>query len=230
MSRPQSVLPADWSFADLLRHFGQISPERARLWPPPGTAVEEDVIRARDREGRLCELVEGVLVEKVMGFPESKLACELIRVLGNFLHEHQLGELGGADGPLRLAPGLVRIPDVSFISKDRAADPAALSKAIPDLAPDLAVEVLSEGNTEEEMERKLKEYFFHGVRLVWLIDPTTRTAEVYLAPDRVVRLTEQQTLDGGEVLPGFALPLAQLFSKLPPAPPAPPRARRKKKP
>jgi Uma2 family endonuclease len=229
MSRRQSALPETWTVADLLRHFGHISPQRVRLYPPPGTAVEEDVIRFQDREDRPCELMDGVLVEKVMGYPESSLTCELIRVLGNYLHEHPVGELGGADGPLRLMPGLVRIPDVSVISRERLADPAELSKPIPDVAPDLAVEVLSEGNTEEEMKRKLKEYFFHGVRLVWLIDPASRTAEVYTAPDEKVILTEGQALDGGVVLPGFSLPLAQLFAKLPP--PAPkPRARRKKRP
>ena len=88
--------------------------------------------------------------------------------------------------------------------------------AIPDLAPDLAVEVLSEGNTKQEMERKLKDYFFAGVRLVWYIDVKKRTVEVYTSPDQGVTLTEGQNLDGGDVLPGFRLPLRQLFARLAP--------------
>ena len=120
-------------------------------------------------------------------------------------------------------PGLVRIPDVAFISWERLPGKVVVpDEAIPDLAPDLAVEVLSEGNTKEEMERKLKDYFFAGVRLVWYIDLKKRTAEVYTSPDQGVTLTEGQTLDGGEVLPGFRLPLRQLFALL-----APPTGRKR---
>ena len=80
------------------------------------------------------------------------------------------------------------------------------------------------------MERKLREYFLAGVRLVWMIDPSKRTAEVYTAPDApAAHLDETQALDGGDVLPGFTLPLAGLFG----ASPAEPRKKRlpsKKKP
>jgi Uma2 family endonuclease len=124
-------------------------------------------------------------------------------------------------------PGLVRIPDVSFISYDRVPERKALDAAVPDLGPDLAVEVLSEGNTEEEMERKRKDYFFSGARLVWLVDPEKRTVAVYTSPDKGTTLAEGQTLDGGSLLPGFSLPLKQLFAIL--TPPEPPRGRRRKK-
>jgi Uma2 family endonuclease len=77
------------------------------------------------------------------------------------------------------------------------------------------------------MERKLKDYFFAGVRLVWLIDPAKRAAEAYAAPDACETLGEGDALDGGAVLPGFTLPLRQLFARVGPQP-APKRARRKK--
>jgi Uma2 family endonuclease len=192
----------------------------------PGTATERDVIRLHDTKGKLCELVDGVLVEKVMGFPESRLAIRLAHLIQSFLDEHDLGELAGADGTLRLMPGQVRIPDVSFISRARLTDPSVLEKAIPDLAPDLAVEVLSEGNTPEEMDRKVKEYFFSGCRLVWLVDPRRRSVRVYTAPDQETLLTEVQTLEGGTVLPGFSLPLTRLFTRTAPA--AKPKTRRKR--
>jgi Uma2 family endonuclease len=112
-------------------------------------------------------------------------------------------------------PRLVRIPDVSFVSWDRLPKREVPADPIPDLAPDLAVEVLSEGNTEKEMQRKLKEYFLAGVRLVWYVDPRTRTVEVYSAPDQRTVLMEQQTLTGGDVLPGLALPLRQVFARMP---------------
>jgi Uma2 family endonuclease len=61
------------------------------------------------------------------------------------------------------------------------------------------------------MERKLKDYFFAGTKLVWFIDPDTRTAQIFTAPDQLVTLKETDILDGGSVLPGFQLPLADLF-------------------
>lgn len=79
------------------------------------------------------------------------------------------------------------------------------------MVPDWAVGVLSVSNTDREMARKLDDYFTAGVRLVWYIDPRARTVEVNTPPDRFVSLGEGDTLDGGDVLPGFALPLRELF-------------------
>ena len=79
--------------------------------------------------------------------------------------------------------------------------------------PDLAVEILSPTNTRTEMQIKLKEYFLGGVKLVWMIDPEKRTADVYTAPDAKTAIPTDGSLDGGEVLPGFSLPLAELFAK-----------------
>jgi Uma2 family endonuclease len=229
MVRARKPFPPTWTIADLLDHFGNISPRRIRLRPAPGTAIERDVIAIHDREDRLYELVDGVLVEKVMGFPESRLALWLAHLLQSFLDEHDLGILAGPDGTLRLMPGLVRIPDVSFVSWARLPNREAPTEAIPDLAPDLAVEILSEGNTPKEMERKLKDYFFAGVRLVWYVDPNRRTVDVFTAPDQGVRLEEGQALDGGPVLPGFTLPLRRLFAKVAPAASPKAGARKKKK-
>jgi Uma2 family endonuclease len=133
--------------------------------------------------------------------------------LQRFLDQHDLGILVGADGTVRLARGLVRIPDVAFFSWKHFPNRELPAEPIPNLVPDLAVEVLSKGNTAKEMRRKLFDYFAAGVRLVWIIDPKARTVEVYTAPDRFTLLTEEQTLDGGTVLPGFTLPLQQLFAR-----------------
>jgi len=216
MARSKSVLPKNWSMGDVLKHFGGIAPERIRIDPAPGRATERDVIRLNDHEDRLYELVDGVLVEKVMGLPESIVAGEVLGELRAFVKAHDLGVVAGADGTLRLLPGLVRIPDVAFISRERLGGKKVPRRAAPDLAPDLAVEVLSEGNTKEEMERKLKDYFFAGVRLVWYIDVYKRVAEVYTSPDQVMKLTEAEVLDGGDVLPGFRLPVGELFAELEP--------------
>jgi len=211
MSRLKSPFPDSANFADVLQQLGNVSPRRIRLIPSPGTATERDVTRILDRENRLFELVDGVLVEKVMGYRESYLALRLGHFIAEFAEEHDLGLPAGADGTLRLMPGLVRIPDVSFIGWDRLPSRECPSKPIPDLTPHLAVEVLSESNTPDEIQRKLKEYFLFGVVLVWLVDPNRRTVAVHTAPDECTLLKETDTLDGGSVLPGFQLPLKKLF-------------------
>src|SRR3984885_13258781 len=174
-----TAVPQQLTLADILRQLGGISPKRIRVRPAPGTATEDDVIKIRDRERRLFELIDGVLVEKVMGYWESVLAIELAGLLRDFLKGKKLGTLAGEAGMLRLSPGLVRIPDLSFISRARVARHRRARAPILPLAPDLAIEVLSEGNTPREMTRKVSEYFASGCRLVWLVDPRTRTVAVY---------------------------------------------------
>ncbi|HYT90793.1 MAG TPA: Uma2 family endonuclease [Gemmataceae bacterium] len=216
--------------AELVKRLGNIPLDRICFTPPPGTATMRDLRAALRRSNHLYELVDGTLVEKAMGFSESIIAGQVLTEIGVFARQHDLGVAAGADGTVRLLKGLVRIPDVAFFSWDKLPGRVLPSKPIPDLAPDLAVEVLSEGNTPAEMKRKLREYFLAGVRLVWMIDPAKRQADVYTAPDLpAATLDEAQALDGGDVLPGFTLPLAELFARLP-AVPKKKHSPRKKKP
>ena len=199
---------------DLAERFGAIALSRIRTNPPPGTAREEDVVEIHDREDRLCELVDGVLVEKTVGTYEAYLAALLVRVIGDFVEQENLGIVLGPDGMVRLVPGLVRIPDVSFISWDRLPDRRIPREALWDLAPNLAVEVISKGNTAEEMERKLHDYFAAGVQLVWYVYPATRQVHVFGSlAEGPVELSEPETLEGGDLLPGFSMPLARLFAE-----------------
>jgi Uma2 family endonuclease len=200
--------------AALLERLGGISPERVRYYPLPGTATAADVVEIEARENRLCELVEGVLVEKPMGFQESLLAGAILAVLRAFVMPRKLGVVSGADGMMQLFSGLVRIPDVAFISRQRLPDGHVPREPIPRLIPDLAVEVLSPSNTAAEMDRKCREYFQAGVRLVWLVDLHARTVTVLTAADRSFTLTADATLDGGDVLSGFTLSLPELFAEL----------------
>lgn len=107
------------TLADLLVRLGGIDPRRARFHPPPGTARVQDVIEVAEREGKLCELIEGVLLEKVMGWNESRLAGFILGVLTAQVIPRNLGVVTGADGATELMPDLVRIPDVAFINWDR---------------------------------------------------------------------------------------------------------------
>jgi Uma2 family endonuclease len=200
--------------ADLLHDLGDIPPERVLMHPPPGTATEADVLALEWREDRLCELVDGVLVEKGMGYRESVLAAALAGFLRTFVVPRNLGLVSGESGMMRLFPGLVRIPDVAFASWDRIPGRRVPKEPIPGLVPDLAVEVLSKSNTKKEMDRKRGEYFRAGLRLLWLIDPDVRTATIYAGTEEPVVLDESATLDGGDVLPGFTLPLRDLFAEL----------------
>lgn len=202
--------------AELLHRLGDIPPGRVRLQPPPGTATEADVIALASRPDKiLCELIDGTLVEKVVGFSESQLAIGLAAWLFTFVRDHNLGIVAGADGMLRLFPNQIRIPDVSFVSWERFPQRRRTPGPIPAVAPDLAVEVLSESNTGREMAAKRVDYFGAGTRLVWEIDPEARTVAVYESADAPVRvLTAADTLTGEPALPGFAVPLAELFAEL----------------
>ncbi len=211
MSQAMIAPPDIKTLADLRHRLGGIPLERICFHPAPGTATEKDVIEAEERENRLCELVDGTLVEKAIGFEESRLAIELAFLIKSYLAQHDLGICVGADGMMRIAPGLVRIPDLSFISWNRLPGRESPREPIPDLAPDLAVEVLSDGNTKSEMARKVGEYFDVGVILVWLIDPRKRTARSVSTIEKSALVRAHEAVDGGAVLPGFILRLSDLL-------------------
>lgn len=202
------------TIADLLDNLGGIPASRVLFHPSPGRATEADVIDMEQRENRLCELVDGVLVEKAMGFRESLLAMVLGTFLNDFVRPRNLGLVTGADGMVRLFPGLVRIPDVAFASWASIPKRRVPTEPIPQLVPDLVVEVLSKSNTDAEMTRKCGEYFTAGVLVIWLVDPESRTVTVYTAPDQSTVLDETQTLDAAPILAGFSLPLRELFAEL----------------
>lgn len=224
--------PAYTTVEELLDSLGGVPAGRVRFDPVPGTATEKDVIRLYQDHKRLYELIDGTLVEKAMGSKESFIAGILIQALRNL--NDQLGNLGmvlGEAGTIRLMKSLVRIPDVSFTRWEKLPSRKVPAEAIPELTPDLAVEVLSKTNTRAEMARKLKEYFMSGVRLVWFINPRARTARSFTSPDDVTEIGPDGALDGGDVLPGFRLPIAQLFADVEdePAARAAKRAPRKKR-
>jgi Uma2 family endonuclease len=214
MNAPLVRPPRLLTLADLLESLGDIDPRRVRYEPRPGTATVQDVIDLDAHEDRLFELIDGVLVEKSMRYREGLLAVRIAILLDAFVRPHKLGLITGADGTVQLLAGLVRIPDVSFVSWARLPDKRVPVEPVPELAPDLAVEVLSISNTPKEMARKRREYFQAGVRLVWEVDPERRQVSVYSEPEHATVRTEADTLDGGDVLPGFTLPLKDLFAAL----------------
>lgn len=205
-------LPTTMTLTELAERFGPMPAWRIRSVPAPGTATEQDVIEVEHNENRLCELVDGVLVEKTVGFYESVLAVALARRIGDFVEANNLGVVTGEGGMMRLFPGMVRIPDVAFASWKEFPE-GVTEEPVPNVVPDLAIEVLSEGNTEPEMARKLDDYFSAGVRLVWFVEPRKKTVEVFTSRDSSTIFDENASLTGGDVLPGFSLPLKRIFEK-----------------
>ncbi len=210
------------TFADLHRAIGEVPLYRIARSPAPGTATEEDVVTALEaKDRRFYELVDGVLVEKPMGWSESILAGALIRILGNYVDDNDLGVVAGEGGPYRLKLGLIRLPDVSFVPWSHLPDGEAENVKVCPVIPTLAAEVLSESNTKAEIARKLREYFEAGVKLVWVIDPKTKSAKVYTSTTKVKEIGLDGVLDGGRVVPGFKVTLTDLLAMT---------RRRKKKP
>ena len=201
------------SLADLLDDLGGISADRVRQSPPPGEATAEDweAVYARDR---LVEFIDGTLVDKASSAEASLVAAVLIEILGAFVRGRGLGLLTAPDGMYVMRAGNRRGPDVAFIRRRRLPDGKMPSGPTGPVQPDLAVEILSPGNTRREMSRKRREYFASGVRAVWIVDVENRSVAIYSDVERFTLLGEDDTLDGGDVVPGFKLPVAELFVDL----------------
>lgn len=201
------------SLQDLVDRIGGVPLHRIGIDPPPGTATEADVIRHVDGDSkRLYELVFGVLVEKPIGFRESTIGSFINAEIALYLRSNEEGVTSGADGPIRMIDGNIRMPEVSYFPWDSFPDGEFPDDKIAPVAPALAVEVLSESNTEAEIELKLSELFRSATRLAWVIDPATETARVYTSPKRGKQLDARGVLDGGRVLPGLKIPLRDVFA------------------
>jgi len=200
------------TLADVLERIGNVPLHRILWTPRPGTATEEDQLRLINGEPkRLIELIDGILVEKAMGNYESYFAASLIGFLRDFVRPRTLGVIGAPDALMRMATGRNRMPDVHFTPWNLIPKPDGHLQPVGKYPADLAVEILSESNTVEEIALKRREYFAAGTRLVWIFDPEARTVAVFTDPETFTLLTPKDTLDGGEPLPGFRLPLTELF-------------------
>lgn len=210
-----SVAPGVETLADVHDRLGNVPLDRILWNPRPGTATEEDVIRYADREPkRLVELVDGVLVEKPMGNREALFAMTFGAILIGYVRARNLGVVAAPDAIVRMRSGRRRLPDIYFTPWERLPSRRAHLGRVANYPIDLAVEILSESNTRAEMASKRREYFGADTLLIWEIDPVTETVDVYESPtdpDAHRTLTRTDTLDGGTVIPGFTLPLHELF-------------------
>lgn len=205
---PESEL----TLAELIARVGDVPLRRVRRDPTPGTATEDDVERVRREEGRICELLDGVLVEKAVSDISAFLAIELATFLNNFVRPRRLGWVLGPDGFVRLYGTRLRAPDVSFVRRDQRVGGKLLSRGYADVAPALAAEVFSPGNTVSELEHKRAEFFAAGTLLFWIVYPERQEIVVSTGPEQHRVMTVADVLEGGNVLPAFTLPVVELFA------------------
>jgi Uma2 family endonuclease len=161
----------------------------------------------------LYEVVDGKIVEKPVGATEVVITSILDQRLGPFAGTRRLGRVV-AEMIFRIdvAKDLQRRPDVAFIAHARwPYNRRVPNVAVWDMVPDLAIEVVSPSNTAFEVQRKIHEYFDASVSQVWIIYPPQQEVYVFASTNRIEVLQMGQELDGGNLLPGFRLPLATLF-------------------
>ncbi|HYH63847.1 MAG TPA: Uma2 family endonuclease [Urbifossiella sp.] len=171
----------------------------------------EDLLRMPD--GDHFELIDGVPREKAMGAKADRIANRIGGRLDVFVEANGLGLAFGSQTGYQCFPGRpkrVRMPDASFVAKGRLPGDQAPNGYVP-IAPDLAVEVLSPGEFAEELWEKLADYRSAGIRLVWVVSPTTRVVQIRRADGTLAELDEAGTLSGEDVLPGFTCTVAELF-------------------
>jgi Uma2 family endonuclease len=153
------------------------------------------------------------LVEKAMGYEASVVGIAIARIIGAYVAAHRLGIVSGADGMFQLRSS-VRGPDVAYVSRERLPNQKFPTESYPALEPNLVVEVLSPGNTKGEMTRKRLEYFHSNVQVVWIIDCLNRSVAAYTSPSKVRVYSEEETIDGGDAIPGFTANVSDFFRDL----------------
>ena len=176
----------------------------------PGPVTIEEFERLPDDASRL-ELVRGHVVrEPPAGFEHGGIAASITTCLTTYARQHALGRVVTDEPGFVLFddPPTVRAPDVAFVARDRLpADP----RGFPRLAPDLAVEIVSPSNTLVEIQEKVFDYLDAGTRLVWVVEPRTRSVTAYRSLKEIRLLTGDEEVDGADVLPGLQLKVSELF-------------------
>jgi len=178
------------------------------------TAVKawtEEELLTLEHPGAKCELIDNELVMSPTGYSHERVGARLLALMYNHAERHKLGSVCGSSfGCWMLSENLLS-PDVSFIRRDRLPSTPEEQKKFFRGAPDIVVEVLSPWDRQGRVHEKMEDYFLSGARLLWVVNPEEKTILVYHRPSAPLLLNERDTLDGEDVLPGFRLPLAELF-------------------
>lgn len=177
------------------------------------TRMTAEELMRLPHDGYRYELVEGELRMTPVGGEHGDIAGVMAYFLIHHVRPRQLGKVVVETGfCLECQPDTVVAPDVAFLSAARVPPGGRLPRKFISGAPDLAVEVLSPTNTASEIQAKVRDYLAHGTRLVWVIDPDVPTVTVYRADGSTQSLQASDVLRGEDVVPGFALQVAELFA------------------
>ena len=179
---------------------------------PSGRLVAEDLYAIPD-DGKKYELLNGELLVSEPPFAwHGVLQARLAAALLAFAKPRRLGAVMTESGyVLRRTPDTVRGPDVAFVRAERLLSPDSRDRFIEG-GPDLVAEIVSDGDTPSEIAEKVQGYVASGTRLVWVLYPRRKQAIVHRASGIATPLWEEDSLEGGDVLPGFTMPLAELFA------------------
>ncbi len=161
-----------------------------------------------------CELINGRIVPMTpTGDEHGAIETNIAAELRAFVREHSLGKVRSGEVGIyvRRNPDTVRAADVLYVSNERYARKGA--SAFLDVPPDLVVEILSPGDAWTDVTQKLRDYFAIDARVVWVVDPTVRSIYAYRSPTEIREFTASDTLPGDDILPGFSIPVAQLFEE-----------------
>lgn len=165
-------------------------------------------------DGNRYDLVKGELIKMPpAGNIHGNRAMRLGWRLAHYVETNDLGVVFAAETGFRLAtdPDTVRAPDIAFVAKTRVEEIGEFEGFWPG-APDLAVEVISPGDSYTEVEEKVQEFLNAGARAVWVVDPRRHTITVYRSSMDITILTENDLLDGGDIIPGFNCRVAEVFA------------------
>ena len=178
----------------------------------PKLLTADDLLKLYSK-GVRGELIRGMLSETMpAGEMHGKVVMRFGRLLGNFIEPRQLGTLIGSDAGVLLEtdPDTVREPDVAYFSVQKLPLDAA-NLGFSNVVPDLVVEVSSPSDSHREVNDKAMMWLRHGVRLVWLLHPSTRSVEVHHEEASGPTLFDGDILDGSDVLPGFTCAVSDIF-------------------
>jgi len=173
-----------------------------------------DELLAMPDDGWRYELVKGELIRMApTGDEHGEVTMELATPLHLHVKKHNLGRVYAAETGFKLEsdPDTVRAPDIAFVRRERIEATGTLKGYRPG-APDLVVEVLSPSDRIGKVEGKVAQWLETGARMVWVVSPKLHTITVYRSLTDIVTLTEKDTLEGGDVVPGFSIKIAEIFA------------------
>jgi Uma2 family endonuclease len=159
-----------------------------------------------------AELVRGEVVRQMpTGHSHGIIESLITFFLTHFVRQHRSGHVMNGEVGIYIQrnPDTVRAADVAFISNERYQQ--VQSPSYLDVAPELVVEIMSPSDSWSDVHEKLADYFVAGVTTIWVVDPQLEQIHIYRALDEVTLLTKADELTGGEILPGFQVPLTDVF-------------------